>query len=146
MTQEKSQFDKEMDAMSTVYALRPGHVLTQADYEAIQLFDKVCRDQQELANQAFHRGYKDAIRHYKGVEFSSLVDQIDSMKNDIAAARLMRRLAEEKLKEMERNMQHQKPKPQPIAPFSNGSYICAICGLRNGQPQGLCMPVKVNND
>lgn len=91
-----AHWDKIMDATSTVYSLRPGHTLTQADYDAIQEHDRYYRENDEAATTAFHRGYMQGLREGGSAEIEELHKRIDKQFVEKGTQMAMRMLAEQR--------------------------------------------------
>lgn len=87
---EADSFEKEMDAVSTVYSLRPGHVLTQADFDAIQLFDAVSRRDQDRSIDAFSRGYEQGLREGGSADIAAMSKRLDSVRADATVERCLK--------------------------------------------------------
>lgn len=98
--QMDAEFEREMEATSTVYGLRPGHTLTQSDYEAIQLYDKVSRRDQENNTVAFNTGYKSGLRDGGSADIVKLHEQISDLIVKKGVEAMMRTLAEQRCDEM----------------------------------------------
>jgi hypothetical protein len=91
-----AHWDKIMDATSTVYSLRPGHVLTQADFDAIQTHDQHYRDGEETATAAFHRGYKQGLREGGSADIEQMREKLDAQFVQHSVDKAMRRFAEKR--------------------------------------------------
>ena len=91
----EAAWDSIFDDISTVYSLRPGHVLTQEDFDAIQRFDKHYRDQEESGTDIFHRAYQQGLREGGSADIVELKNKIDAQFVKYAAEKAMRAFAEQ---------------------------------------------------
>lgn len=89
-------FEREMEATSTVYSLRPGHTLTQADYDAIQLYDQVSRRDQQQNTDAFNSGYQAGLRDGGSADIAEMDCRLSRMLVDKGVEQMMRLLAEQR--------------------------------------------------
>ena len=96
--------DRREDAIATVYSLRPGHTLTQADCEAIQLWEEVNREEDNRATDVFHRGYTQGLRECGSADIEKMKERLDDRGNLLAVEKAMRRFAEDRLDETERHV------------------------------------------
>lgn len=87
---EDAKFEAEMDAVSTVYSFRPGHVLTQADFDAIQLFDAVSRRDQERAIDAFNKGYEQGLREGGSADIAAMANRVDVLRMEATVERCLK--------------------------------------------------------
>jgi len=78
--------DAEMEAISRVYGIRVGDVIDQVTYDAIQLFDKKARDDDEGRLTVFHQGYHAGIRRSAGVETAKLIIERDAARTRVSLA------------------------------------------------------------
>lgn len=92
----EAEFEREMAATSTVYGLRPGHTLTQADYEAIQLYDRVSRRDQQQNIDAFNSGYQAGLRDGGSADIAEMDSRLSRMLVNIGVEKMMRRLADQR--------------------------------------------------
>lgn len=90
--QTDAEFEAEMDAVSTVYSLRPGAVLTERQYEAIQAFDAAMRRDQERAVDAYHRGYQDGLMHGGGTDVASLSNKVSELRLSLTTERALKKM------------------------------------------------------
>ncbi len=78
--------DAEMEATSRVYGIRVGDVITQETFDAIQLFDKMARDDDEGRLTVFHQGYHAGMRRSAGVETAKLIEERDAARSSLSLA------------------------------------------------------------
>jgi len=97
-------FEALMGSISTVYGLRPGHVLTQADFDAIQHYDNHHRCEDNRAVEAFHRGYTLGLREGGSSDIEQMKAQLDEKMVRLAAEKAMRGFAESRLDETEQHV------------------------------------------
>lgn len=92
MSQEEadSVMDAEMEATSIVYGIRVGDVIDQATFDAIQLFDKMTRDDEEGRLTVFHQGYHAGMRRAGGTDTAKLIDERDSFRMSAVVANALR--------------------------------------------------------
>lgn len=90
----EAEFEREMAATGTVYGLRPGHTLTQADYDAIQLYDKVCRRDESRAIDVHHKAYTAGLRDGGSADIVKMDEQISDLIVKKGVEQMMRTLAE----------------------------------------------------
>lgn len=91
--------------ISTVYSLRPGHVLTQEDFDAIQRFDQHYRDQEEAGTAIFHRAYQQGLREGGSADIVELKNKIDLQFVELATEKAMRAFAERRNDELRKAVQ-----------------------------------------
>lgn len=84
-----SVMDAEMEATSIVYGIRVGDVIDQATFDAIQLFDKMARDEDEARLTVFHQGYEAGMRRASGVDTAKLIDERDTARSRTMVANAM---------------------------------------------------------
>lgn len=96
----EKHWDDQFDAISTVYGLRPGHVLTQEDFDAIQKFDADYRENEETATAAFHRGYMQGLREGGSADIEEMREKLDKQFCEHGVDKAMRRLAERRCEEL----------------------------------------------
>lgn len=96
----EAEFDREMNATSTVYGLRPGHTLTQADYEAIQLYDKVSRRDQERAMDVHHKAYTAGLRDGGSADIAEMDRRLSEMIVEKGVEKMMRVLSDQRADEI----------------------------------------------
>jgi hypothetical protein len=85
-----AEFEAVMDALSLVYGLREGHVLTQDDVAAIALYDAHSREDQEHQLDAYHRGYQDGLLTAGGADLQALNNKLDAKSAELGAERALR--------------------------------------------------------
>lgn len=88
--QTDAEFEAVMHAISTVYSLRAGMVLTDQHYEAIQAFDRHARRDEERATEAFHRGYHQGLAEGGGADVSTLTNKLHDMRTELTVQRGLR--------------------------------------------------------
>ena len=82
------------DATATVIGLRPGHVLTQADYEAIQHFIEYSEAEQEHALQSFTKGYRAGLARAAGTDKARLIEERDAARAETRVYKAMQEVRE----------------------------------------------------
>jgi len=92
----EAHWDDKFAAISCVYSLRPGHTLTQEDFDAIQKFDADFREGEQTAVDAFHAGYKQGLRDGGSADIEKMQAKLDVRFCEHAVDRTMRKLAEER--------------------------------------------------
>lgn len=92
----EAEFEREMAATSMVYGLRPVHTLTQADYEAIQLYDRVSRRDQQQNVDAFNSGYQAGLRDGGSADIAEMDCRLSRMLVEKGVEMMMRTLAEQR--------------------------------------------------
>lgn len=97
-------FEALMGSISTVYGLRPGHVLTQEDFDAIQHFDRHFRDEDNNAVEAFHRGYTQGLREGGSADIEAMSEKLSEETTLLAVQKGMRTVAEDRLAEAEQHV------------------------------------------
>lgn len=78
--------DAEMEATSRVYGIRVGDVIDQATYDAIQLFDKMAREDDEGRLTVFHQGYGAGLKRGAGNDTAKLIEERDSARTTAQVA------------------------------------------------------------
>lgn len=89
-------FEAEMAAISTVYGFRPGRVLTQEDWDALQLYEKVNRRDEGRATDAFHDGYMQGLREGGSADIEEMRKRMDDQFCRHGVDKAMRKLAEDR--------------------------------------------------
>jgi len=93
---ERSEADWEKleDAIGTLWGLEPGHVLTKADVDGLRHMDTCHRNDEEVATDAYHRGYEEGLRERGGEELVAREKWLSERETRAATDRAMRKLAE----------------------------------------------------
>lgn len=81
------EWEAIQDATMTVYSLRAGHTLTQADVDAISLYDKDTRHNEEGAIEAYHRGVADGRQEAAGTDMAAVLAKLDKTRSELFAQR-----------------------------------------------------------
>lgn len=86
--------DAEMEATSRVYGIRVGDVIDQVTFDAIQLFDKMARDDEQGRVTLFHQGYQSGMQRAGGVDTAKLIEERDTARMSATVANAMRSAGE----------------------------------------------------
>lgn len=134
MTSEE-EFEREMAAISTVYGLRPGRTLTQEDFDAIQLYDKVQRRDEQRATDAFHDGYMQGLREGGSADIEEMRRKLDDQFCRHGVDMMMRKLAEDRCDKLQTALKNLLDLPgiNNLPGFATGIHIVAARGLLPAQ-------------
>ena len=84
-------FDAFMDADQLVMGLEPGHVLTEEDRDAITLVIEWMRTSDELATDAYSRGFQDGRADAGGKKMAALLMKLDGLRGEVAVLKALNR-------------------------------------------------------
>lgn len=87
----EAHWDAKFDTIATVYGLRPGHTLTQEDFDAIQKFDADYRENEETALHAFHTGYKRGLMDGGSADIAAMSARLDEKTGRLSLEKAMGR-------------------------------------------------------
>jgi hypothetical protein len=82
--------DAEMEATSRVYGICVGDVIDRATFDAIQLYDKYNREEEEGRTTVFHQGYQAGMRRAGGVDTAKLIEERDTARTSAQVANALR--------------------------------------------------------
>lgn len=94
--QFEAHWDDKFAAISRVYSLRPGHTLTQEDFDAIQKFDEDYRENEQTALDALHTGYTQGLREGGSADIEQMQAKIDKQFCELGVEKAMRSLADDR--------------------------------------------------
>lgn len=80
----------EMEATARVYGIRVGDVVDQVTFDAIQLYDKMARDDDEGRLTVFHQGYQAGMQRAGGVDTAKLIEERDNARASASVANALR--------------------------------------------------------
>ena len=131
MTDSEQEFEREMAAVSTVYGLRPGHTLTQEDFDAIQLYDKTQRRDEQRAIDCFHDGYMQGLREGGSADIEEMRRKLDEQFCQHGVDKVMRRLAEDRCDKLTSALKNLLDLPgiDNLPGFATGIHIVVARGL-----------------
>lgn len=91
LQRSEEEWEAIQDAIATVITLMqsPGHTLTQADCDALQLADRSTREDEESAIDAFIRGEDFGRRQAAGAEVADLLKRVDVLETRLATQRAL---------------------------------------------------------
>lgn len=89
-----AHWDDKFATISAVYSLRPGHVLTQDDFDAIQKFDADYRENEQSVLAAFHCGYTQGLREGGSADIEKMQARLDRRSIELGVEKAMRGIAE----------------------------------------------------
>ena len=84
-----AHWDAKFDAIARVYSLRPGQVLTQEDFDAIQKFDADYRENEETALQAFNSGYRRGLTDGGSADIAKLSEKLNAKAGELSLAKTL---------------------------------------------------------
>lgn len=124
-------FEKLMGSISRVYGLRPGHVLTQEDYDAIQHYDKHNRDDEENAIDAFNRGYQQGLLQGGSADIVKMQARLDENFTKHGVEKAMRMWAERRVDDLQSALKNLLDLPGigNLPGFMTGAHITAAKAL-----------------
>jgi hypothetical protein len=99
-------FDAFMDADQLVMGLKAGDTLTEEGRAAITLVIEWLRTSDELATDAYSRGFQDGRRDAGGKKVAALLMKMDGLRGEVAFLKALNRLAR---KDANRPTPHQGP-------------------------------------
>lgn len=100
----EAHWDDRFANISRVYSLRPGHVLTQEDFDAIQAYDEQNRKDEETATSALHAGYMQGLREGGSTDIEKMEQRNSRLLVEKSVEYMMRRVAENRLKEVRQHV------------------------------------------
>lgn len=106
-------FDRLMDDMQVLYAMRAGHVVSQDDIDALNRLDSHWRSEEERATDAYHRGWTDGLRQGGGESAVAADARADEAWIESASQKMMRALAEQRVDAL-------REAAQPLANYIGG--------------------------
>lgn len=80
-------FDRVMDTLQLIIAIKDGHVLTAQEAEDIRFLEAYYREQDEKATEAFDRGYQYGLKRGGGADTAKLIEERDSARGQASIAR-----------------------------------------------------------
>ena len=87
--------DAQMEATSRVYGIRVGDVIDQQTFDAIQLFDKMARDDDAGRLTVFHQGYQAGLQRGGGADTAKLIAERDSARTRASIANALKTSSEQ---------------------------------------------------
>ena len=96
----EAHWDDKFAAISRVYSLRPGHTLTQDDFDAIQKFDADFRENEQTATDAFHAGYMQGLREGGSADIEKMQQRLSVRLVEHSVDKALRGFAETRLQEV----------------------------------------------
>lgn len=87
-------FERLMDDMQVLYAMRAGHTVSQDDIDALNRLDAHWRSEEERATDAYHRGWTDSSRKNGGEALVAAEARASDQWAEAAMQKFMRLLAE----------------------------------------------------
>lgn len=86
-----ADFERFMEGYQDVLTLAAGQTLTAEQAADIQFAFEFQRKQEEDVVDAFHRGYQHGLEVGAGADAAALVEKVDSLQSELAAARALDR-------------------------------------------------------